>query len=114
MRTNTLLPLGTIKLGRSDYTTANVNFTGSTMVLSSTTITITLGTPSGTVTTAAGAGSMSWTPSATATDLAATRVPRPRSTSRVLRTSTSDRRGPEDRATAEQAFDLRKSPVRDV
>ncbi len=38
--------------------------------MSGSTITITLGTPSGAVTTAAGAAGMSWTPSGTATDRA--------------------------------------------
>lgn len=70
----TLLPLGTISLGRTDYTTANRTFgatgTPSTMVLSGNQIFITLGTQSGAGTTAAATGSMIWTPSATVTDLA--------------------------------------------
>ncbi len=66
----TLLPLGTIRLQRTDYTTATVNFTNSTMTLVGGVVTITLGTPSGAVTTAAGTATMRWTPSATATDLA--------------------------------------------
>jgi hypothetical protein len=65
-----LLPLGTIKLGRTDYTAANVSFTASTMVLSGSTITVRLGTPSGTVGTAAGTGTLNWAPSSTATDWA--------------------------------------------
>jgi hypothetical protein len=70
----TLLPLGTINLGRTDYTTANLSFgltgTTSTMVLSGNQVFITLGTQSAAATTAAATGSMVWTPSATATDLA--------------------------------------------
>ena len=69
-----LLPLGSVSLGRADYTSAAVTFgatgTASTMVRSSGVITITLGTPSASATTAAGTGTMSWTPSSTATDRA--------------------------------------------
>jgi Bacterial Ig-like domain len=68
------LPLGSINLGRQDYTTGTVAFgfsgTPSTMVVSGNSITITLGTASAADTIAAGTGTMSWTPSATATDLA--------------------------------------------
>jgi hypothetical protein len=64
------LPLGTVFLNRTDYTTNNRNFTASTMVMSGATITITVGTPNGAVTTAAAAATMTWTPSNTATDLA--------------------------------------------
>jgi hypothetical protein len=68
------LPLGTISLGRTDYVTANRTFgasgTASTMVQSGTTIMITLGTASGATGTAAGNGTMTWPPSATATDRA--------------------------------------------
>ncbi|HTG46606.1 MAG TPA: hypothetical protein VK646_03000 [Actinomycetota bacterium] len=66
----TVLPLGTVRLGRTDYTTATVNFTNSTMSLASGVVTITLGTPSGATATAAGTGTIRWTPVATATDLA--------------------------------------------
>lgn len=66
------LPLGTVNLVGTAYVTATRDFgatgTASTMVQSGTTITITLGTPSGTVGTQATASSMVWTPSATATD----------------------------------------------
>ena len=65
-----MLPLGTIRLNRTDYTTATVNFTNSTMTLAGGVVTITLGTPSGAVTTAAGTATMRWNASATATDLA--------------------------------------------
>jgi hypothetical protein len=63
-----------LNLGRTDYVTSNQTFgaggTASTMVRSGNSITITLGTASGTTTTAAGSGTMSWTPSGTATDRA--------------------------------------------
>jgi len=70
----TLLPLGTVSLGRSDYTTTNRTFgasgTASTMTMSGNSVKVTLGTQSGAASTAASTGSMSWTPSATATDWA--------------------------------------------
>jgi hypothetical protein len=70
----TQLPLGTISLGRSDYTTANITFgasgTNSTMAMSGNQVVITLGTQSAAGTTAASTGTMSWTPVATPTDLA--------------------------------------------
>lgn len=62
------LPLGTVFLNRTDFTTATRDFIGSTMVMNGSIITITLGVPSGTVTTSAAAANMSWTPSNTATD----------------------------------------------
>ena len=68
----TQLPLGSINLGRSDYTTANITFgatgTASSMMMSGNTITITLGTQSAAATPAAATGTMTWTPSASATD----------------------------------------------
>lgn len=68
------LPLGSVNLGRGDYVGGDRTFgasgTASTMVMSGSTITITLGTQSGAGTTAGGNGTMSWTPSATATDRA--------------------------------------------
>jgi hypothetical protein len=67
----TQLPFGTINLGRTDWTTSSLNFNGSTMTQSGGAITITLGAPVvGTVTTVAGTGTMTWNPSATATDRA--------------------------------------------
>ena len=67
----TQLPLGQIRLNRADYVTATSNFTGSSMTLVGGVVTVTLGsTTSTSVTTAAGTGTMRWTPSATATDLA--------------------------------------------
>jgi hypothetical protein len=70
------LPLGSVNLGRIDYTSTAVNLTfgasgtPSTMVMSGNAITITLGTQSAAATTAGGNGTMVWTPSATATDRA--------------------------------------------
>jgi hypothetical protein len=70
------VPLGTVRLGRSDYVAGDVAFTGSTMVQNGASITITLGTPlpSGSVRTAGGNGTMAWTPSATAADVAGNAV----------------------------------------
>src|SRR6266540_2236454 len=69
------LPLGSVSLARTDYTTANITFgasgTASTMVMSGNAITITLGTQSAAATTGGGNSTMVWTPSATATDRAA-------------------------------------------
>jgi hypothetical protein len=68
------LPLGSVNLGRADYTTASITFgatgTASSMAMSGSAVTITLGTQSAAATTAAATGTMVWTPSATATDLA--------------------------------------------
>jgi hypothetical protein len=67
----TQIPFGTINLGRTDFTTATLAFNGSTMTQSGTSISITLGAPVvGVQTTVAGTGTMSWNPSATATDRA--------------------------------------------
>lgn len=69
---STQLPLGSVNLGRTDYTSANITFgatgTASSMAMSGNTITITLGTQSAAATTAAGTGTLTWTPSASATD----------------------------------------------
>jgi hypothetical protein len=66
------LPLGSVNLIGTAYVTANRDFgatgTASTMVLSGATITITLGTPSGTAGTQATTGTMTWTPTTTVTD----------------------------------------------
>jgi hypothetical protein len=83
----TQLPMGTIDLGRTDYVTANRTFTTSTMIMSGSTITITLGTASGATTTAASTGAMIWTPSATATDRAGNAC----STSPATETGAADR-----------------------
>jgi len=69
-----LLPLGTIDLKRNDYVTAAMTFcltgTPSTLSMSGSSLTITLGTPSGTPTVAAAAANASWTPAVGATDVA--------------------------------------------
>lgn len=68
------LPLGSVNLARGDYTSSNRTFgasgTPSTMVMSGNSITITLGTQSGSATTAGGNGTMNWTPSSIAQDRA--------------------------------------------
>lgn len=70
----TQLPLGSVNLGRADYTSANLTFgatgTASAMAMSGSTVTITLGTQSAAAITAGATGTMSWTPSASATDAA--------------------------------------------
>jgi hypothetical protein len=67
---NTLqLPLGTSRLIR-DYVAADMAFTGSTMVMSGSTVTITLGTPNGATLTATGTGNMLWQTDAAVTDRA--------------------------------------------
>lgn len=64
----TRLPLGTVKLKRTDYVTAAVvwgaSATRSTISLSGDTLTLTFGTPSlpGSVTTAGGSANMTWVP----------------------------------------------------
>jgi hypothetical protein len=67
----TPVALGTIDLGRTDYTNATIWFLGSTMTMTGSSVQVVLGAPFlGTPTTAAGNGTMTWTPSATASDLA--------------------------------------------
>jgi hypothetical protein len=70
----TLLPLGSVNLGRTDYVNAATTFgasgTASTMVQSASAITLTLGTASSGPTTASTNGTMTWTPSASAYDRA--------------------------------------------
>ena len=87
----TQLPLGSVNLGRADYTSANITFgatgTASSMLMAGNTITITLGTQSAAATTAAGTGTMSWTPSASATDPAGNAV----STTAVTESGTADK-----------------------
>jgi hypothetical protein len=71
----TLLPFGTVNAGSTAYVTANRTFgasgTPSTMVMSGNVITVTIGTQSGAGATVAGNTTAAWTPSATATDVAA-------------------------------------------
>jgi len=87
----TQLPLGSVNLGRVDYTAAGITFgatgTASSMVMSGSTITITLGTQSAAATTVAGTGAMVWTPSATATDSAGNAA----STTAVTESGTADK-----------------------
>ena len=68
------LPLGSVNLIGTAYVTANRDFgatgTASTMVQSGTTITITLGTPSGATGTQATTGTMTLTPTTTLADAA--------------------------------------------
>jgi hypothetical protein len=72
----TVLPFGTISLGRTDYVTATVTFSAATMTQTNNVISIVLGgTVTGTPGTAAGTGTMVWTPSATATDRAGNAMP---------------------------------------
>jgi hypothetical protein len=68
--TTQLTALGTVNLGRIDYTIATWTLPGSSMTQSGSTITVTLGSPSGATTTAVTTGNLIWTPSATATDMA--------------------------------------------
>jgi hypothetical protein len=82
------LPLGQVNLGRIDYVAANVDFAGSTMAQSASSITITLGTASGgLVSTALTASAMVWSPSASATDRAGNAC----STSVVTESGSSDK-----------------------
>ena len=85
------LPLGSVNLGRADYTSANLTFgasgTASTMVLSGATVTITLGTQSAAAITAGATGAMTWTPSATVTDIAGNNA----STTAVTESGAADR-----------------------
>jgi hypothetical protein len=87
----TQLPLGSVNLGGTDYTSANLTFgatgTASSMVMSGTTITITLGTQSAAATAASATGTMSWTPSASATDSAGNGA----STTAVTESGTADK-----------------------
>lgn len=83
---NLQLPLGTVRIGTAWVTqTANFN---ATMVMIGNTIVVTIGTQiNGTVATSAGNINMSWTPSATATDLAGN----PMSTTARTETGAADR-----------------------
>jgi hypothetical protein len=65
------LPLGTVLLNQTGYTSMNRSFTSSSMVMSGSAITITLGTPNAAVTTASGTAASMWTPAAGVTDWAA-------------------------------------------
>jgi hypothetical protein len=84
------LPLGTVRLARTDYVTANSTFgvTGTTskLTLSGGVATVQLGTAAGTPTTAAGTGSMTWFPASAAYD----RAGNPTSTTSTTETGTVD------------------------
>jgi len=87
------IAFGTIDLGRKDYLTGHTydafgsTGTPGTMVMNGSTITITLGTPDFTADTASGSGTMTWTPSASATDRAGNAA----STSTVNESGSGDR-----------------------
>ncbi len=70
----TLLPLGSVNLKRNDYVSATMTFgltgTVSTLTMSGSNFTITIGTPSGTPTVAAAVGNVAWTPAIGAKDIA--------------------------------------------
>jgi hypothetical protein len=87
----TQLPLGTVTLNATDYTTASITFgasgSASTMVMSGNQIVVTLGTQSAVATTAAATGTMSWTPAATATDASGN----PTSTTAVTESGAADK-----------------------
>jgi predicted ribosomally synthesized peptide with SipW-like signal peptide len=65
----TQLPLGVVSLNANHVNGNTRNFTGSTMVMSGSSITVTLGTPDASTLTT-GNATMTWVPSASATDLA--------------------------------------------
>lgn len=67
--------IGAVRLGSLDYVTATVSFTNSTIVRTGSTITVTLGTPNGPTGVVTVAGSMRWTPSASALDFAGNPMP---------------------------------------
>lgn len=73
---STQLPLGQVDLGRSDYVAGllglgeSTNFTSSTMAISGSSLTVTLGTSGGNVTTAGANGTMQWTSTTAPTDRA--------------------------------------------
>jgi hypothetical protein len=70
--------LGVVALAGTDYTTADVTFTGSTIERSTTapwTVTVTLGTASGATTTQATSTTSTWTPQSGITDVAGNSLP---------------------------------------
>lgn len=70
------LPVGVVRLNRTDYVSTQSVFSNSTMTLVGGMITVTLGNQtSGTVTTAAGTATMRWNPTATETDRAGNPAP---------------------------------------
>jgi hypothetical protein len=74
----TATALGVLDLGGTDYTTANVTFTASTIEMSTSapwTVTVTLGTATGPTTTQAGPTTSTWSPQAGITDVAGNELP---------------------------------------
>ena len=65
-----MVALGSVNLGRADYTNFNRTFGNSSMSLAGNRITVIFGTASGGVTTAGGSATMVWTTPTAATDLA--------------------------------------------
>lgn len=67
------IQIGTVRLGRSNFVTGDVSFTGSTMAMSGSTVVITLGVPDSpaSIGTVNGNGVLRWTPVATMYDWAA-------------------------------------------
>ena len=80
------LPLGTVTSGGYNGATTNLDFTGSTMTRSGTSVSVVLGTTTGTVTTVTALSALTWVPSATAYDAAGN----PSGTATVTETGTSD------------------------
>ncbi len=68
--TSAQLPFGSVTLGGTNYVAASRTFAGSTMLMSGSTITVTLGTPNAATKTESTGGTMVWTPSIIPTDLA--------------------------------------------
>ena len=64
------LPFGLVRLFRTDYVTVDVTLSASTMVMTGSTITVTLGSPSETTAAAAGTGDATWAPTESITDRA--------------------------------------------
>jgi hypothetical protein len=85
--TTQLTALGTITLPAKDYVKATVDFTSSPMVMSGSTLTVTLGSTSGSANVTTGsAGAMSWVPAATLYDRAGNTL----TSSTVTESGTSD------------------------
>ena len=68
---STTIPLGTVNLGDKDFVGGTVDFADSQMTMTGNAITIVLGTTGSSLTTGTGNNTMQWSPSATATDIAA-------------------------------------------
>jgi hypothetical protein len=81
----TQLALGSVTSGKK-YVTANTTFTATSMVLTGATITLTLGTPSGSTSTATAQTTLAWTTSTAATD----RAGNPLGAATVLETGAAD------------------------